>query len=545
MASSSNLSGLGTRRRPRRLPIIPVFSWLFILLAAGLFGLELIRFSQQLDTLNTDVTVAGVNVGGLSASEAVSRWEQAYAQPITLWYADSPIVLDPGAVGFHTNQESMLAAARAASEAESSFWSRFLNYLLGRDTQRIVNVELSADYQESLLEQFLTDVAARYDRSPGEASFDAQTLTMRTGGQGYVLDIDRATELVDSALRNPNQRQVTLPISDTNASLPSIDALRNLIIAYLDSQGFIYDGQSTVGSIFIMDLESGAEVNILGDVAMSAASTMKVPILANYFRTLSFAPNEDIAYIMAQSLLCSNNSSSNYLIELSADNDMFAGLGNINNMLQYLGVRNTYISAAFDLGDGQVLGSIPAPTTAPNTDFNTGADPFNQTTAEDLGTLFSMIYDCAYFGSGLIAAYPEGEFTSQECRQMLNLMSANDLERLLQGGLPPDAIISHKNGWLDNVHGDAGIVFPPNGRNYVIAVFLWQDGDFFTFERAWPLIEGISRAAWNYFVPDQPLIAPRTDLPEQAQACEVFAPEYGEVNLDNINAWRGGNAGIP
>jgi beta-lactamase class A len=545
MASSSNLSGLGTRRRPRRLPFIPVFSWLFILLSAGLFGLELIRFSQQLDTLNTDVTVAGVNVGGLSASEAVSRWEQAYGQPITLWYDQSPILLDPGAVGFHTNQEAMLASARAASEAEASFWSRFFNYLLGRDTQRVVNVNLSADYQESMLEQFLTDVAARYDRAPGEASYDVQTLTMRTGGQGFVLDIDQAMEMVDAALRNPNQRQVTLPISDTNASLPSIDALRDMIIAYLDSQGFIYDGQSTVGSIFIMDLESGAEVNILGDVAMSAASTMKVPILTNYFRTLSFAPNEDIAYIMAQSLLCSNNSSSNYLIELSANNDLFAGLGNINNMLQYLGIRNTYISAAFDLGDGQVLGSIPAPTTAPNPDFNTGADTFNQTTAEDLGTLFSMIYDCAYFGSGLIAAYPDGEFTAQECRQVLNLMSANDLERLLQGGIPPDAILSHKNGWLDNVHGDAGIVFPPNGRNYVIAVFLWQDGDFFTFERAWPLIEGISRAAWNYFVPDQPLIAARTDLPEQAQACDVFAPEYGEVNLDNINGWRGGSAGIP
>lgn len=128
---------------------------------------------------------------------------------------------------------------------------------------------------------------------------------------------------------------------------------------------------------------------------------------------------------------------------------------------------------------------------------------------------------------------------------MLNLTTANDLERLLQGGIPQDAIIAHKNGWLQNVHGDAGIVFPPNGHNYVIAVFVWQDGEFFTFERAWPLIEGVSRAAWNYFVPEQPLIAPRTDLPEQAQACEVFRPPYGEVNLDNINAWRGGGAGIP
>lgn len=536
---------MGTRRRPRRLPIVPVFSWLFILLAVGLFAMELIRFSQQLDTLSTDVTVAGVNVGGLSAGEAVSRWEQIYAQPITMWYDNSPILLDPAAVGFRTNQESMLAAARAASEAESSFWSRFFNFLVGQNTQRVVSVDLSADYQENLLEQFLRDIAARYDRLPGESSFDLQTLTIRSGGQGLALDVEAALPMVASALRDPNNRQVVLPVSGTDASRPNIDGLRDLVIAYLDSQGFIYDGQSTVASVFIMDLESGAEVNILGDVAVSAASTIKVSILANYFRTLSFAPSEDEAFLMAQSLLCSNNASSNYLLELSANRDIFAGLGNVNNMLQYLGVRNTYISAPFDLGDGVVLGSIPAPTTAPNTNFNTGADPFNRTTAEDLGTLFGLIYDCAYYGSGLIAAYPDGEFTQNECRQMLNLMSTNDLERLLQGGIPQNAVISHKNGWLENVHGDAGIVFPQNGRNYVIAVFVWEEGEFFTFERAWPLIEGVSRAAWNYFVPEDPLIAARADIPEQAQACDTFAPPYGEVNLDNINEWRGGGASIP
>ncbi len=543
--ATGGLSGLGTRRRPRRLPFIPIISWLFILAAAGLFALELIRFSQQIDTLSTDVTVAGVNVGGLSGQDAVSRWEQAYAQPITLWYNDSPILLDPAAVGFRTNEQSMLAAARAASEAESSFWSRFFNYLLGGRTERVVSVELSADYQEALLRQFLEDIAARYDRSAGEASFDLQTLSLRAGGQGLLLDIDAAERMVDAALRDPNNRQVVLPVSGTDASRPSIDALRSLIIAYLDSEGFIYDGQTTVASVFIMDLQSGAEVNILGDVAVSAASTAKVPILTNFYRTLTFAPSDDFAFIMAESLLCSNNSSSNYLIEYSAQRDIFAGLANINNMLQYLGIRNTYITAPFDLGDGVVLGSIPAPTSAPNANFNTGADPFNQTTAEDLGTLFSLIYDCAYFGSGLVAAYPEGEFTQNECRQMLNLMSANDLERLLQGGIPADGIISHKNGWLSDVHGDAGIVFPPNGRNYVISVFVWQDGEFFTFERAWPLIEGISRAAWNYFSPEQPLVASRTDLPPQAQDCAVFRPNYGEVNLDNINGWRGGNRGIP
>lgn len=541
----ATLTGLGTKKKTRRLPLLPIMSWVCILFGTGLFALELIRFSQQIDTLGADVSVGGVSVGGLSAAEAVSRWEQAYAQPITLWYDNSPILLDPAAVGFRTNQQAMLAAARSASEQGANFWSRFWSHLTGQRTERRLNIELSADYQENLLRQFLNDIAARYDRPPGPASYDVQTLTIRQGGQGFVLDVERAFRLVDAALRNPDERQVILPISSTDASRPDISALRDLIIAYLDSEGFIYDGQTTMASVFIMDLQTGAEVNILSDVAVSAASTIKVSILIDYFRHLLFAPNDDEAFLMAQSLLCSNNSSSNLIMQIIGGDDIFRGIADVTNTIQTLGARNSYISAPLFLGGDQILGSIPAPRTSPNPNFNTGADPFNQTTTEDLGTLFSMIYDCAYYGSGLMSVYNEGEFTQNECRQMLELMSANDLERLLQGGIPPDAVISHKNGWLDDVHGDAGIVFPPNGRNYVIAVFVWEQSDFFSYTRAWPLIEGVSRAAWNYFVPEQPLVAPRTDLPETAQECVAFAPPYGEVNLDAINSWRGGGPNVP
>ncbi len=537
----TSLSGLGTRRRTRRFPIIPLFSWLFILAALGLLLLELIRFSQQTERFSNEVVVAGVPVGGLSTVDAANRIELAYAQPITLWYADSPIQLDPASIGFRTNREAMLAEARAGGASEVAFWAQFFSHLAGSESETQVNVSLIADYQEALLRQIVGDIATRYDRPPGEGSYDVQTLTFRTGDAGYVLDAPTALPLIDAALRDPINRQVVLPVGSTDGRNTNIDSLRQLIIAYLDSEGFVYDGQSTIASVFVMDLETGEEVNILGDVAFSAASTVKVSILIDYYRNLLFAPSDDEAFLMAQSLLCSNNSSSNLIMQIiggGTDTSLAAGIADVTNTTQYVGAQNTYISAPLYLGEGQQLFSIPAPTTSPNGSFNTGADPFNQTTTEDLGTLFSMIYDCANYGSGLITAYPDGSFTQNECRQMIELMSANDLERLLQGGIPAGARISHKNGWLENVHGDAGIVFPPNGRNYVIAAFVWENTEFFSYTRAWPLIEGISRAAWNYFSPDDPLIAPRTDIPDQAIECLNFAPPYGEVNLDDINSWR-------
>lgn len=550
----TTMGTLNKRRKRRGLPIVQIMSVLMIMASIGLFVFYLVRFSQQPEKLAGDISVGNVSVGGLSKREALSTIVSAYQKPVTLYYANDPIQLDPSMVGFTINGESMLASASAAGDLSGSFWSRFLTYMLGRETQQTVNVPLAAQFQENLIEQFLHDISARYDRKSGDASYDLSTLTLRPGASGYALDIAASVPLIEAALQSPTNRVVTLPFIAGSVNAGSIGTLQKMIEEYLDSKGFIYDGQTTVASVFIEDLRTGEEVNINGDVAFSAASTIKVPIVLDYFRQLWVAPTQDEAWLMANSLLCSNNASSNLMMQITGERaaiqdkvdpgddnkKLFTGIGDVTKNAQYLGARNTYITAPLVLGiQGQQLGSIPAPQTSPNKNVKTESDPYNQTTTEDMGTLFSEIYDCANYGSGLMTAYPNGEYTQTECKQMLELMSANDLLRLLQGGIPEGVRISHKNGWVTDMSGDAGIVYPPNGRDYTIAVYLWQKTDFQDYTKLWPLIEDISRAAWNYFNPDNPLIGPRTDLPETAQACTGnFLPPQGQVNLDDINSWR-------
>ena len=535
---------IGSRRRSG-FPFLLSLSTLLVLAAGTLLIYELAAFSRREEQLPVGVTVAGINVGALSEHDAVARWERAYAEPIVMVYRDSngahPIQLHPDQLGWRISSESMLADALASGAEGGGFWRRFLDFLMGIEQTVARDIPLDADFQESALEAYLRDIAIRYDDPPGKATYDLQTLTVYAGESGHALDVAAAMPKVDAALRSASARTLDLPVGTIGSEGAGLDALQDLIINFLDSRGFIYDGLGTVASVYILDLLTGDEINILGDVAYSAASTVKVPIMIEYYRHLPAPPTAEEAWLIVNSLLCSNNASSNLIMEIIGFGDIFAGIRRVTDTVQTLGVMNTFITAPFYLGvEGQQLGSIQAPPTAPNTTFDTTPDPFNQTTAEDMGTLFSLIYDCAEYDSGLALALPGITITQQECRQMLEVTSANDLERLLQGGIPPDIRISHKNGWIFDTVGDAGVVYSPNGRHYVISVFLWERAEFQDYEKLWPLVEEISRAAWNFFNPESPLLLPRNDLPPTALECEGNylppSPEY--VNLDDINIWR-------
>jgi len=544
------------KSRRKGVPILFFLSLALMLGALGLLVYHLVNFTLRESEIPIGISVAGVLVGGMPEDQARAAVEEAYAQTVTLYYKDYPINLNPDAVGFRLSTAAIFADVAAVSEEGGGFWQRFISYLLGEDETVVRDIPLSSGYvtyQERALRAELENIAQRYDNPGEDTGYDVQTLSVFGGGDGFVMDIDAAVRLVEQALRRSVDRSVTIPLNEGQGQSITLRSLERLILAYFDSVGFIYDGQSSVASVYIQDLTTGEEINIQGDVAFTAASTAKVAILMDYFRTIAREPSQDDAWLMANSILCSSNSTSNLIMsDILGGTDVFKGLEDVIAMLQSLGIRNTYLNAPFVDGSDQQLGSVQAPPTQPNPNFNTDPDPFNQVTAEDLGTMLTLIYDCAYNNSGLIAIYPDGEFTPKECSRMLELMSGLELNRLIQGGMPTGTRFAQKNGWFAEVTGNAGIVFSPNGHHYVISIFIWEDTaeDFQNYNRTWPIVEDISRAAWNFFNPDAIILTRRTDLPPVAQECirtdnagnriNVYLPPYGEVNLDDIDGWKTG-----
>src|SRR5690554_2117378 len=108
---------------------------------------ELVQYSNTQESLQPDVTVAGIPVGGLEPAQAQARWEAIYLnQPVELNYNGNIIYLDPQTVGFTTHSEAMLGAARAQSSRQKNFWLGFWNYLWRRPVGA-VDVPLDASVE--------------------------------------------------------------------------------------------------------------------------------------------------------------------------------------------------------------------------------------------------------------------------------------------------------------------------------------------------------------------------------------------------------------
>ena len=545
------VTGLGTARKGGiRLPILALFSGGFVLAALILFALELSRFSMGRDFLQTDITVADIPVTGMTLKDAAAAWESAYEQPIELDYQGSPILLRPAEIGFRTNSEVMLADIRSKQAGTSSYWGDFWNYLWRRPTSP-VTVSLVADYQEAKLRAYLQDLAARYEKPASGAAFDPNTMSFGAGATGTRLDIEAAIQAVDTALRRPTSRRIKLPMKNEGARGANLQDLKAAVLKYLEAKGVAPDGPATLGSVVVLDLQSGQELSINPDIAYSAMSTIKIPILINIFRTLAFAPDKDVKWLMGASILCSSNSASNYLIQLSgagnaAREKLANGLNQVTNTVEILGAKNTFISAPLYVGDKNYQFSVPAPKTSPNQHLNAKPDTYSQTTAEDMAVLLQHIYDCSEYGSGLMAVFPDS-YTQTECKQMIELMSGNIIGRLIELGVPPGTRIAHKNGWGGTQNSganvsDAAIVYTPGGA-YILSVYMWEakaNPDGIGTLQPWEAIEGISRIVYNYFNADNPLLISR--VPENslgAVDCVMPNVNYPErLDLNNINNGR-------
>ncbi len=485
---------------------VAILRWLSLILiftTVLLLGLELILYSRMRSTFPSSLTMGGVPVGGLNATQAGERLVQAYGIPIELVYGNSIIQVRPSAIGFTLNLDTMLAAADI-QRIKQEFWIGFWNFLWNTLPEP-TPVPLSADISQERLTAYLqNEIVPRYDIPAREPIPEQGGSRFTQGEPGRELDIDQSVILITKALTSPTNRSVSLPY---NKTLPSRASSQNL--SYMIRQILLQNKFDGVAEFYIMDLEKRDEISfaysngqsVPSDIAFTAASTIKIPIMAyTYHYREEPLPNK-IQKDLELMIEISENAPADDLLE--SVGGALAPLTLTEN-LNELGYKNTFLAGYFYNG-APLLKRYQTPANS-RTDVNTNPDPYNQTTPAEISQILDDIYQCANYGGGALRAVFGDAIKQSECKYMLDLLSANKTAVLLEAGIPETTKIAHKHGWILESDGlihcisDAGIVYSPNAT-YVFTMFFY-DANQLVFDPVNVMASQISGVVYQFFNPN-------------------------------------------
>ena len=462
---------------------------------------KLYQYAGTRTTYPTGLTIGGVTVGQMTEEEARAALSEKYLDaPVTLFHGEDSFELMPAQAEFTLDFDTMLSQADEQRTGQY-FWPGFWGYLWGRPYE-VDPVALAASHNREALRNVLEGIRSVVDLPAQPPQPIPGSMTFQLGTPGTETNIEASFADIEAALLRPTMRQARLVIEPKEPERPNMNLLARLLVNRLQ----VYE-QDTGGmaGVFIMDLDTGAEININSGEPVSAIDLMKIPIVLETYRTLNQLPTLSQRQLISDTLVANpEHTSANELLALiSASGDPVAGAAQVTGTLQRLGLVNTFIMAPYDAG-------LPAGLRTPETPANTveslraNPSPTMQTTAEEIGTLLSMIYYCATGQGGTLPAAFPGDDWQRECLEILDYMQQNKIGSLLEEGVPSEVNVAHRHGWIGDTNVDAGIVFSPGG-DYILVEVLYKP-EWLEWEVSAPLMADVSRATYNYFNLDTPYL---------------------------------------
>lgn len=473
-----------------------------LMVAVSLFLLiKLYQYAGLRNFFPTGLTIAGLDVGGLTADEAsdiiVNRYLEA---PVVLYHREEQFTISPTETEFTLDLDKMLSDADYQRD-QQDFWAGFWGFLWGTPVE-VAPVALSATHNRDALGSVLAKIATLTDEPAQPPQPVPTSLSFQYGVPGTITNIEASFADIEAALYRPSNREAHLVVEPRTPQRPDHNLLTRLLVNRLQ----IFEQESGgIASVFILDLQTGQEIGIQSDIAMSGTDLLKLPIALEAYRVIQDVPTLTQRQLISDTLIVGpNNLSTNSLLNVIAGEEApYTGARLVTEMMQRLGLQNSFILTPYD---EPMLPGLVTPQTPANGAETLLTDPTSelQTTAEDMGTLLSMVYYCAQGQGGALTAVFRGQITQNECVQLLQYMQQNEIGSLLEEGVPEGIELAHRHGWISNTHADAGIVTTPGG-DYVIVAFLYKP-DWLEWEISSPLIADVSRAAYNYFNFDQPYL---------------------------------------
>ncbi len=110
---------------------------------------------------------------------------------------------------------------------------------------------------------------------------------------------------------------------------------------------------------------------------------------------------------------------------------------------------------------------------------------------------------CRNNGGMLRLLYPH-QLTPDECGDILGWLERNEINTLLEAGMPEGTRIAHKHGWAGETHADVALVYSPGAR-FVLSTFLYRP-DWLVWSDSAPTFADIGRLTYRFFNPEEPTV---------------------------------------
>ena len=210
-------------------------------------------------------------------------------------------------------------------------------------------------------------------------------------------------------------------------------------------------------SIYVWDFQTGNYADINADEIFPTASIIKLPVLVELFRSIEKnqltldekMPLTEYYRTEGSGSLQFKAQNSEYSIDElarvmitesdnSATNMLMSRLGSmtdINSALRQWGLNHTYVQTWLPDLEGT-----------------------NHSTARDIATILYNIDNPKFL-------------TTESREKIFDYMGHVHNDRLIPAGLPEGVEFLHKTGDIGSMLGDAGIVYAPNGKRYIVVIF--------------------------------------------------------------------------
>lgn len=259
----------------------------FLVLVIIFLLYRLFQYGTFRSALPAGLSIAGINVGGRTLDDAAQLLNERYLDaPIIVFHGENAIELSPANdAEFKLDLETMRSEADF-QRSQQDFWAGFWGFLWARPVE-VEPIELRATHNPRALEESLEIIAGRLDTPSQPPQPIPSSLSFKPGEPGIQTNVAASLDNVAAALYRPTNREARLVLERVTPERPELSLLARLIINHL--QDFEQNSDGVVG-VFIMDLSSGDEISINGDLPFSAMNIAKLPIVVTMMRVLDNEP---------------------------------------------------------------------------------------------------------------------------------------------------------------------------------------------------------------------------------------------------------------